>query len=326
MPSRLSGKAAPSSIHFAFQEVADGAYAALANETGWAVGNAGVVDLGDTTLVFDTFSNHLAAMDLRQAAEAATGKPASIVINGHAHRDHVKGNQVFPDAAIVSPRKTAEAMTLNWKGRTERVRKEGLAPIRQDINAEFDAWVSHPLTTEADRVPWESYRQSLLQGIEDYHLRLPTVSFETSLRFHGSGGDADALTFGGGHSASDALLHVPERSVAFLGDLLFIGFHPFLGDGDPEVYLRILDRIESLDAKTLVPGHGPVGTQKDLQTMRDYVAALQLAVDRGRSSGGDPKRRADAPIPEQFASLHWRAFWQENVEFFLRRNEGSRGS
>ncbi len=307
----------PRSRHFSFRAVAPGAYAAIATERGLAVGNAGVVDLGDVTLVFDTFSSHIAAEDLRRAAEAATGSPAALVINSHPHRDHTKGNQVFREATIIATRATAEVMARNWAARTERVRKEGLNPIRNGLAAEFDAWESNPLTTDEDRVLWSSYRQSLLQGIEDYELKLPTVSFESSLRFHGSKRTADALTFGGGHSVSDAVLHVPDERVVFLSDLLFIGAQPYLGDGDPETYLKILDKIEALDAKTLVPGHGPVGTNRDLQPMRDYVHALEKAV-RETASEADLKLAAET-TPPPFASWKWRAFWKENVEFLHQR-------
>lgn len=311
---------APRSRHFDLQAVADGAYAALATEAGWAVSNAGIVDLGDQTIVFDTFSNHLAAEDLRRTAEAVTGRRAGAVVNSHVHRDHVKGNQVFGDAAIVATRKTAEAMTQRWKLRTERVRSEGLDPLKKGIQEEFETWESNPLTTAADRIPWEGYREALLQGIESYAQGLPTVSFETSLDFPGSKGSAEAVTFGGGHSASDALLHLPDRRVAYLGDLLFIGFQPFLGDGNVEEYLRILDRIEALDARTLVPGHGPVGTARDLQTMRDYVDAVRKACDEPRTGHADPKKILVTPIPAPFQSLKWRAFWRENLDFVLRMN------
>lgn len=313
--------AAPHSEHFEFRQVAPGTYAAIASEQGLAVGNAGVIDLGDTTVVFDTFANHLAAEDLRGAAEAATGRATRLVVNSHPHRDHVKGNQVFPSATIVATRKTAEVMARNWKAREERVQKVGLDPIRHDLQAEFDTWESNPLTTSADRVLWESYRRSLLEGIEDYHLRLPGVSFESSVRFDGSNGTAECLEVGSGHSASDAVLYVPDQNVAFLGDLLFIGVQPFLADGDPEAYLRILDRIEGLDARTLVPGHGPVGSPADLQSMRDYVHALERAVREERSRPSDAGKIAEV-IPAPFANWKWRAFWKENIAFLAARARG----
>lgn len=311
----------PESRHFRLQELGDGAFAAIATEDGWAVGNAGFIDLGDEVLVFDTFSNHLAAADLAAAVRSTTAKPVRYVVNSHPHRDHTKGNQVFADATIVATRQTTEIMTKNWKARTDRVRSEGLEPLRSALEQEFDGWMANSATTDDDRVMWQGYRESLLQGLEDYHLKLPTVSFEHEIRFHGSMAIAEALTFGGGHSASDAILHVPEAGVVFLGDLLFIGVQPFLADGDPEAYLRILDKIEALDAKTLVPGHGPVGTPRDLQPMRNYVYALQTVVAEARDAGRDPGEVAREPIPPPFDAMKWRAFWPENVEFLMRRED-----
>ncbi len=315
----MTDEGRPESRHFRLQEIGDGVYAAIATDDGWAVGNAGFVDLGDEVLVFDTFSHHEPAAARHAAAETVTGKPVRYVVDGHPHRDHTKGNQAFADALIVATRKTTEIMTTNWRARTERVQREGLGPIRAALKEEFDSWMSNPATNARDRVLWQSYRDSLLEGLEDYHLKLPTVSFEAGIRFHGTKSIADALTFGGGHSASDAILHVPDAGVLFLGDLLFIGFQPFLGDGDPDTYLNILDRIEALDAKTLVPGHGPVGTPKDLQPMRDYVHAVVRFSEEARQSGRDPREAARDPIPAPFDGMRWRAFWPENVEFLMRR-------
>jgi hypothetical protein len=78
-----------------------------------------------------------------------------------------------------------------------------------------------------------------------------------------------------------------------------------------------------LDPKTLVPGHGPVGTPKDIQVMRDYVKALQKVVSGVRASGGNAEEAAKEPIPTPFNSLKWRAFWKENLEFLFQRGANS---
>ena len=41
------------SRHFRLESLADGVYAAIHAEDGWAICNAGIVDLGDRTMVFD---------------------------------------------------------------------------------------------------------------------------------------------------------------------------------------------------------------------------------------------------------------------------------
>jgi cyclase len=321
----MAGRTIPSSRHFRLHEIADGVYASVATEEGWAVANTGIVDLGDHTLVFDTSANHLAAEDLKKAAESATDKSVDYVLISHGHRDHIKGNQVFRNATIAATHKTREAMAQNWKKRSERVAREGIEPIMRGVEEEFGAWKSNPATTETDRVLWESYEQAILQGIDAYNLKLPNVSFETVMRFHGSKRTAEAISFGGGHSESDVILYLPEERVAYLGDLLFIGFQPYIAEGNPDELLRILDKVEALDLKVLVPGHGPVGTSKDIQVMRDYVIALQRITNEVRASGGNTKEAAEGPIPPPFDSLKWRAFWKENLEFLLQRKADSIG-
>ncbi len=98
-----SASALPTSEHFQLQEIARGVYAAIGTPGGAAHSNAGIVDLGDQTLIFDTFETALAAEDLRVAAEHLTGRPATCVIISHAHADHWCGNQAFaPQVPIIT--------------------------------------------------------------------------------------------------------------------------------------------------------------------------------------------------------------------------------
>jgi len=85
----------PTSEHFQLERLADGVYAAIDIEGQAAHSNAGIVDLGDRTLIFDAFLTPTAAEDLRAAAEHLTGRAATTVVNSHTHTDHCLGNQVF---------------------------------------------------------------------------------------------------------------------------------------------------------------------------------------------------------------------------------------
>ncbi|MCK9910301.1 MBL fold metallo-hydrolase, partial [Microbacteriaceae bacterium K1510] len=87
------------SKYFRLNQVAEGLYAAIAVPGTGSLGNAGIVDLGDATLIVDTFGSIQAAEDLRLAAEQLTGRPAAYVFNTHWHGDHTYGNQVFADTA-----------------------------------------------------------------------------------------------------------------------------------------------------------------------------------------------------------------------------------
>jgi len=57
------------SRHFRVEQLTEGVYAAIHVDGGWAIGNAGIVDLGKRTLVFDTGLTPQAAYDLRTAAK-----------------------------------------------------------------------------------------------------------------------------------------------------------------------------------------------------------------------------------------------------------------
>src|SRR5512133_2154769 len=110
------------SPHFQLHQLADGVYAALALDSGAAISNAGIVDLGDRTLVYDTFLTPKAATDLRLAAETLTGRIISYAINSHWHNEHIGGNPVFaPETEILCTRATRRLMET-----------EGIAELQED--------------------------------------------------------------------------------------------------------------------------------------------------------------------------------------------------
>src|SRR5579862_3839784 len=92
--------------HFQLEQVADDAWAALATLEGGAVANAGIVRVGDTTIVFDTSMSADAALELRAAAERIG--PVVAAVSSHWHADHVNGNIAFADVDIVSTFRTRE--------------------------------------------------------------------------------------------------------------------------------------------------------------------------------------------------------------------------
>jgi glyoxylase-like metal-dependent hydrolase (beta-lactamase superfamily II) len=52
---------------------------------------------------------------------------------------------------------------------------------------------------------------------------------------------------------------------------LFVRYHPFLGDGDVQSWLKALSKLENTGAKIIVPGHGPVSTVSDMKDLEVYL-------------------------------------------------------
>ncbi len=73
------------------------------------------------------------------------------------------------------------------------------------------------------------------------------------------------------HTGGDTLVYLPEQKVLFTGDILFTDYHPFLGEGNIEKWVGQLDAIKEMGAEKIIPGHGPVSDQGDLEDMKAYL-------------------------------------------------------
>jgi cyclase len=300
------------SRHFTMQELATGIYAAIATDGAWAICNAGIIDLGHETVIFDTFVNQIPARELKEVAQEVTPGAIRYVVNSHWHGDHVRGNQVFDGSKIVATSKTREVMLQR-----KRAIESDPESIRRDAQTELEAVLSNPMDPDAKLQ--EGYMRGILDGLPSLSYVLPEITFESELTIHGSKRNVEVITYGGGHTLSDAFLHVPEDRVLFLGDLLFINSHPYLLDGEPDELLRILDRVEQLDAKILVPGHGRVGSPDDIRSFRDYLVDLEKSVDHELASGASPDAIPRMDRLSKYQEWKWRNFCKENFDFLFER-------
>lgn len=312
----------PESPYFRLEQVAEGVYAALVREGTGALGNAGIVDLGGETLVFDTFLIPRAAQDLRRAAEYLTGHRVRFVVNSHWHRDHVFGNQEFRDAEIISTTRTRELL--------EEVGPKQLAAVSEF--AEAVRMEEEALSRETDerRRNWMSREladdRAFLAAMPDVVLTLPTLTFDEHLTIHGTRRTVVLASHGLAHTESDAYLLLPDEGIAFVGDLVMGCHHPWLGHGNPEAWLDTLNRLRALNLKQIVSGHGPVGPDADIAMVEEYISDVTTLL-RGLVSRGVtreqalqtaiPYRWAEWGLPEVFT-------WNVNALYTRFTAEGSR--
>ena len=239
--------------------------AAIAAPDGGGRGNAAIVRLDGGTLVFDTGMTPQAGEELRVAAERVG--PVRWVVNSHWHGDHIRGNQVFAGAEILATARTKELIetraeaqlagqkSLDWESELESADEARTSPAGLDKS--FHARLA-------------GLRQ-LAATIADVELRPPTRTFEDRLELCPG---CELVTLGGGHTESDAFLVLADRRIAVVGDLLCVEMHPWLGAGNPERWIEILDRLELLDVDRFVPGHGRVATASDVRALREHLLAF----------------------------------------------------
>src|SRR4249920_941572 len=113
----------PESPHFTLQNVSERSWAAVATQSGGAVGNAGFCDLGGRALVIDAFFTRSAAQDLRAAAEEVVGPIDRLVIT-HGDFDHYGGAQAFAGVPVIATETTGQAIAESGPGRVESLRAE----------------------------------------------------------------------------------------------------------------------------------------------------------------------------------------------------------
>jgi cyclase len=313
----------PGSKHFRLQQLADGVHAAIHIDGGAAISNAGIVDLGDRTLVYDAFLAPQAAADLTAAAEALTGRPIDAVINSHWHYDHIWGNQVFStDADIISTEETRRMfIATRGHGACDTFLAEAEANLeatRAQLQATEDEGQRRQLAL------WVDYHRSVVEAKPILQIRPPNLTFVERLAFHGTDRSAELIPFSGGHTESDAVLFLPQEGIAFMSDLLFIGYHAELGGGDPDRLLQILEAVSDLAPRILVPGHGPVGTADSLTQMAQFVQTM-VGLARKMVEDGQAEETIEAmAIPEPYDDWLFASFFPGNIQFLYQRHSAKR--
>jgi glyoxylase-like metal-dependent hydrolase (beta-lactamase superfamily II) len=296
----------PKSKHFQLQRLADGVYAAVASERGYAICNAGIIDTGDRTIVFDTFISPEATKDLLRAAKRLTPQNNIRVVNSHYHNDHIRGNQVFPpDVDILSTATTFEGIAhkepeeIKWE--KENLPK-AIVDTKSKLRMEKDPKRRHDLALSI------VYYEAIMKSLPKLKTRLPNITFEGGLTIHGTRRQVELLSFSG-HTASDLVLYLPDEKIAFMSDLLFVNNHPYLAGCSPKRWRKSLREIGKLGAQTLVPGHGPVGSPSDLSLLDQYIQTLESIARNMVKMGKSPEEVRLQPIPPPFDN--WCLFFED---------------
>ena len=305
------GQGLHESRHFQLEKLADGVYAAIHNEGGWAFSNAGIIDLGDLTVIFDTFLTPRAAEALRNSAEALTGKPVKIVINSHYHNDHVWGNQVFrPQAEIISSERTSQMIATLGKEEYREHKAQSLERLKE-LQASYHQVEEYRKQDVSQMI---NYYQGLVDSFPWLKVYVPTLTFEKSLRIHGGKRIVELYTFSGGHTESDSILVLPDEHIVFMGDLLFTGFHPYFKEGDPQKLLSIYDQVIEFKPEILVPGHGFPGTIYDIANNRDYIRMCFDIAGKFIQQQKSVEDIKGLKIPEAYRKLLFVDYFDMNVK------------
>jgi cyclase len=306
----------PKSKHFQIERLEDGVYAAVASEKGCAICNAGIIDIGDRTILFDTFLTPEAARDLLKVAEQLTSNKITHVVNSHWHNDHIRGNQVFrSNVDIISTVKTREAIARN---EPEEIKSEKKTILKEIVDAQSKLNAEKDPKRRRELAAMISYMQGVSKSHRELKTRLPNITFEHKLTIHGTTRTVELLPLAG-HTASDVVLYLSEEKIAFMGDLLFINIHPYLASGSPKQWKQSLTEVEALRVQIAVPGHGPVGQSTNLSVMLQYIQSLESIVTNMIKSGRSMEQASSESVPSPFTTWQcYENFFVTNLKFLYK--------
>jgi glyoxylase-like metal-dependent hydrolase (beta-lactamase superfamily II) len=212
--------------------------------------NAGFVVTDEGVVVIDALGSPALGEALLAAIRKVTPKPVRRVIVTHYHADHFYGLEPF---------KKAGADIWAHVGAREYL-ENGDADLRRRQRArDLFPWV----TENTPLVPADRW----LEG--DASFTLGGVRFEVQ-------------HFGPAHSPEDLVIVLPGEGVVFIGDILFTGRIPFVGEADSKAWLARIERLIALKPRLMVTGHGEVSRNpsKDLVLTRDYLTYLRQVMGK----------------------------------------------
>lgn len=239
------------------QEVAAGIYAYVQPDGTWWINNTGFAVGPQGVIAIDSCSTERRTRAFLDTIRSVTTAPVRTLVNTHHHGDHTFGNALFPGATIVAHEHTrAEAIAFG--------------PARA-----FPWW---------DNPDWG-----------DLPLEPPFLTFTDRISLWVGEHRAEVCHVGSpAHTTNDSLIWFPETATLFCGDLVFHGGTPFVLMGSVAGSIDVLENVvRPLQARTVVPGHGPVFYDDTpvAQTL-DYLRFVLDLAERAQAAGLTPLQAA----------------------------------
>ena len=315
--------------------VGDGCHAWIQPNGGWFESNAGLVSGDGESVLIDTLTDLRLTRRMLQAFAELTGEaPIRTLVNTHSDVDHVAGNQLLPDADIVTSRRSAELIRRQDPGSLK-----GFDRLARGMRL-----VGRLPMPVVGSLPLPVLPRIRLRSIGDYiggmlapfnfdgiEVRPPTREFEGELSLHVGGRKLRLLEVGPAHTPGDLVVHVPDAGVVYTGDILFVGGTPVMWAGPVSNWINAIDRLTAVDADTYVPGHGPVCGREEAEAVKRYWVWLEAAARHRFGLGMSAWEAArDIALSPEFETYEW-SRWSEperiviNVATLERERRGELG-
>ena len=263
------------SMYFDINLLSEGIYAIVFNQEMGASSNAGIFDLGNISIIFDTLMDPWATKDLIRAVKVLTKREPFLLINSHYHLDHIFGNRLFSNnMPIMSSFGTFKQFNKLVAEAFDRFKTQ--APTQIKATKELLQKTTDPKKIKEYQNDLITYKEIQEPG---FNLRPPDVILYDKITIHGSERSVEIINVGNAHSYDDTVAYFSERKICFMGDLLFATLDPEWAKGingtpwavDPENFREVMSGYFDKDLDVYVPGHGPLCSKKEVKATIEFL-------------------------------------------------------
>ena len=216
------------------------------------IANLGFIIGDESIAVIDTGGSHQVGEALKLAIKKISKKPIKYVINTHVHQDHIFGNTAFiSDETIIYGH-------FNLKKALQERGSQYIRQVSEAGDKVKGTRIIFPHRIIAETSPDQVKKLSNEITIDLGNRKLLLTSHATA------------------HTYSDASVFDLKTKTFFVGDLVSDERAPTM-DGLVKNWIKVLNEIEKVDFKIMVPGHGKI--QKDNTALKKTRTYLQVLYD-----------------------------------------------
>jgi len=238
----------------AVRQLAPGVYSRQGDKDAQQPANTSWIEFRDFVVVIEANTPWGIKATLPEIRKT-TSKPIRYAFDTHYHWDHTQGNSVMVDEGVTVVCSADCASELGTKGRTE----------------------------------WDQMSKRTAEySLAPYRLRPPSVMFGDFMAIDDGERRLELRRVGPAHTIGDAVAFLPKEGILFTGDLCVnwrFGNNVGDRDADHPHWVQVLNEMAGWNVKTVVPGHGGVGTVATLTAQSGFIDDLWKQVSAGKKAG-----------------------------------------
>jgi cyclase len=191
------------------------------------------------------------APELLSHIRKTTAKPIHFVFNTHHHGDHMYGNKYWADQG---------ASIISYKGLLEELQQ-----YETGYYAHTPGRWEEMTTKRAD--------------LQKFPLFPPQLTFDSKFSIADQSKHVELLHIGTGHTRGDGVVWLPKEKILFTGDACLNGPYNLFRDAQLKLWIDTLERMKTLNAETIIPGHGEPGDKNTVNRQQHYFKVLYRWVE-----------------------------------------------